>query len=197
MSDNIEKIKKFTTNLMDLRAISTKKETVRFDKLIAEVVDYLKPQRRFREVTIKLEPITRPLPFEADTVHIQQVLYNLFNNAADAMLNRDTKVITASAYANSDNETFRVTIRDTGVGIQPKHLKKVFNEKFTTKEKGHGFGLVVCKRIIENHKGHLTIESTPEVGTAISIDFPLSGAAQDEPAQESEPASNSPSTETS
>jgi signal transduction histidine kinase/CheY-like chemotaxis protein len=173
MSDNIAKIKKFTFNLMDLRPISTKKETVFFDRLIAEVVDYLKPQKRFRDVNICLAPITDPLPFEADSVHIQQVLYNLFNNAADAMAASDRKEIAVHTSINSDQETFRVTIRDTGAGIQPEHLKKVFHEKFTTKEKGHGFGLVVCKRIIESHKGNISIESTPGEGTSISIDFPL------------------------
>ena len=106
------------------------------------------------------------------------------------MLNRDNREITVSAYANSDEETFRVTIRDTGVGIIPEHLKKVFNEKFTTKEKGHGFGLVVCKRIIESHNGHLIIESTPDVGTAISIDFPLTRSASEPSVCENEDAAD-------
>ncbi len=179
MGDNMEKIKKFTSNLMDLRAISTTKEIVYFDRLIAEVVDYLKPQRRFREVNIQLEPIEEPLPFEADTVHIQQVLYNLFNNSADAMVGSEQRQITVTARINPDTESFRVTIRDTGVGIRPEHLKKVFHEKFTTKEKGHGFGLVVCKRIIESHKGSIAIESTPGEGTSISIDFPLNKRAHE------------------
>jgi signal transduction histidine kinase/FixJ family two-component response regulator len=173
MNSNIEKIKQFTTNLMDLRAISTKKEIVHFEKLITEVLDYLKPQKRFRDVKINLEPITDSLPFEADAVHIQQVLYNLFNNAADAMSNCDKREITITAGLNPDGESFRVTVADTGNGIAPEHLRKVFHEKFTTKEKGHGFGLVVCKRIIESHNGSIGIESSPNEGTSISIDFPL------------------------
>lgn len=179
MNDNIEKIKQFTTNLMDLRAISTKKETVYFDKLITEVVDYLKPQKRFRDVTITLKPITESLPFKADVVHIQQVLYNLFNNAADAMTNSEKKEITVSAVLNPNGQTFRVTISDSGHGITEENLKKVFQEKFTTKEKGHGFGLVVCKRIIESHKGTIGIESSPGIGTSISIDFPLHPAGHE------------------
>ncbi len=178
MADNIEKIKNFTANLMDLRPISTIKEVIHFDKLIREVIDYLKPQRRFREVSIKLLPITEPLPFEADTVHIQQVLYNLFNNAADAMTDREHREITVSAVPNEDRTSFRVTITDTGVGIDPKNLRRVFHEKFTTKEKGHGFGLVVCMRIIKSHHGRISIDSTPGVGTSISIDFPLQQATE-------------------
>ncbi|MEW6413328.1 MAG: response regulator [Candidatus Zixiibacteriota bacterium] len=173
MADNIGKIKNFTANLMDLRPISTTKEIVYFDKLIKEVIDYLKPQRRFRQVTINLVAISEPLPFEADTVHIQQVLYNLFNNAADAMMDCERREITLNAAPNEDRTSFRVTITDTGVGIQPENLRRVFHEKFTTKEKGHGFGLVVCKRIIESHHGKISIDSAPGMGTSISIDFPL------------------------
>ncbi len=173
MAVNMDKIRQFTTNLMDLRAISTKKETVYFDKLITEVVDYLKPQKRFRGVEIHVETVDDSLPFEADTIHIQQVLYNLFNNAADAMANSEHKIITVRAARNPDGETFRVTVKDTGAGIAPEHVRKVFHEKFTTKEKGHGFGLVVCKRIIQSHKGSISIDSEPGQGTSISIDFPL------------------------
>ncbi|UCG62893.1 MAG: response regulator [Candidatus Zixiibacteriota bacterium] len=194
MSANMDKIRQFTTNLMDLRAISTKKETVYFEKLITEVVDYLKPQKRFREVDIQLEPINDSLPFEADTVHIQQVLYNLFNNSADAMADSETKVITVTAARNPDGDTFRVTVKDTGAGIAPEHLRKVFHEKFTTKEKGHGFGLVVCKRIIQGHKGSISIDSTPGQGTSISIDFPLNLSTHEIPVPSANPRAQTGST---
>ncbi|NOY88139.1 MAG: HAMP domain-containing histidine kinase, partial [FCB group bacterium] len=173
MTDNIEKIKKFTNNLMDLQPISSKKEIVYFDKLIKEVIDYLRPQKRFQEVTINLLPITDRLPLEADNIHIQQLLYNIFNNAADATNGCDQKEITVSAHINSDKKTFRLTVKDTGTGIDPKFLEKAFKEKFTTKKNGHGFGLLVCKRIIDSHEGQLYIDSKPGEGTAISIDFPL------------------------
>ncbi|UCD64628.1 MAG: response regulator [Candidatus Zixiibacteriota bacterium] len=182
MADNIEKIKKFTSNLMDLRPISSRKEVVHFDRLIAEVIDYLKPQRRFQEVDIRLAPISHPLPFEADTIHIQQVLYKLFNNAADAMVDCDRRDIEVSARINEDRETFCVTISDTGVGIPSDLLPKVFNEKFTTKEKGHGFGLLVSRRIIESHNGQLTIDSTGDRGTTVAITLPLKQPTREIPA---------------
>jgi len=193
MVDNLEKIKKFTSNLMDLRAISTKKEVIYFDRLLTEVIDYLKPQRRFRGVKITLEPIEASLPFQADTVHIQQVLYNLFNNAADAMVDRERREITVSTGVDSGGDTFHVTIADTGTGIEPENLKKVFHEKFTTKEKGHGFGLVVCQRIIRSHGGNITIESTPGEGTSFTIKFPLHQESHEIPAPDkrSEPTDQS------
>lgn len=173
MTDNIEKIKKFTSDLMELTPISSKKDTLYFDKLLGEVIDYLKPQRRFQGVNIRLLPIEHPIPFEADGVHIQQFLYNLFNNAADATMDRQKRNITARCELNPDGETFSFHISDTGAGIKPELLTKLFNEKFTTKESGHGFGLVVCKRIVDSHDGKISIDSTPDVGTTIRIDFPL------------------------
>ena len=170
--DTVEKIKKFTSNLMDLTPISSEQEVINFERLLTEVIDYLKPQKRFDGVTIIFEPKGLELPFKADVIHIQQLLYNLFNNAADAMIDRDHKEITARLETNGSNR-FKVSITDSGCGIDPENLTRVFNERFTTKKTGHGHGLVVCKRIIDNHGGELEINSTIDVGTTISIDFPL------------------------
>lgn len=181
-TDTIEKMKQFTANLMDLRPISSKKETIYFDKLINEVIDYLRPQKRFQGIDIRLAPIEESFPFEADVVHIQQLLYNIFNNAADATLERHKKEITVKVEADPSRETFRVAISDTGVGISPELLQKAFHERFTTKEHGHGFGLLVSRRIIDGHGGGLNIESAPGQGTTIQIDFPLSPQYERAPA---------------
>jgi signal transduction histidine kinase len=180
MTDNIEKIKTFTSDLMELTPISSKKDTLYFDKLLGEVIDYLKPQRRFQGVNIRLLPVEHTIPFKADGVHIQQLLYNLFNNAADATAGRQKRDITVWCELNPDGETFSFHISDTGAGIEPELLTKLFNEKFTTKESGHGFGLVVCKRIVDGHDGKISLDSTPDVGTKIQIDFPLAERVQAE-----------------
>lgn len=173
IADNVEKVKKFTSNLMDLTPIASKKEVLYFDELLEEVIDYLRPQKRYRGVTIELHPIDRKVPLGADNVHIQQLLYNLFNNAADATLDRDERRIDVRVTVDDDNGVFHLAISDTGVGIEPELLEKAFNEKFTTKKTGHGFGLLVCRRVIESHEGELHIDSTPNVGTTITITFPL------------------------
>ncbi len=171
--DILGKIKQFTSNLMELTPISSKKETISFNKLLKEVVDYLTPQRRFQGVRINLRPAEQDIPFDADTTHIQQLLYNLFNNAADATIGSSKREITAECYINSDGNSFSFSISDSGVGMEPDLLSKLFNEKFTTKQSGHGFGLVVCKRIVDNHGGKIHADSTPQVGTSIRIEFPL------------------------
>lgn len=172
MSGTIEKIKVFTANLMDLTPISSEKSVVSFGRLMSEVIDYLRPQKRFQGVQIKVSGTELELPFEADSTQMQQLLYNLFNNAADAMVDRPRKEITVELKTTEEN-TFAVCIRDTGCGFPPELLKRAFQERFTTKKLGHGFGLVVCKRIIENHGGKLLVESVENQGSTISINFPL------------------------
>ena len=173
MNDNIEKIKKFTANLMDLRPIASEKEIISVNHLLGEVIDYLKPQKRFTGVDIQLVPSPREILFKADSTHIQQLLYNLLNNAADATADRPTREITVSLQPEPDDQQFVLTIRDTGVGIDTELLQKAFSEKFTTKPTGHGFGLLVCKRIIDGHDGKLTIDSVKDQGTTISMLFPM------------------------
>lgn len=173
MTETIEKIKRFTGSLMDLKQISSKVETLQFDKVLREVLDYLKPQRRYNGVTMEVHDLPEDISFLGDNVQIQQLLYNLFNNAADAVVDRPEKKITVDLSVAPERNEFALEIRDTGVGFQTDLLTKAFNEQFTTKKTGHGFGLVVCKRIIDNHSGRLTIDSRPNEGTCIRIDFPV------------------------
>jgi signal transduction histidine kinase len=173
VSETLGKIKTFTNNLMDLSPISSKKEILRFDQVIKEVVEYLRPQKQFAAVEISLPETIEPISVEADTTQIQQLLYNLFHNAADATLDCARRQISIDVNVHASIGKFQFAIRDSGVGFDPDSLSKAFQEKFTTKPTGHGFGLVVCKRIVDNHGGELQIESARGEGTCISITFPI------------------------
>jgi signal transduction histidine kinase/FixJ family two-component response regulator len=166
-------MKSFTDDLMDLSTISSKKEIIRFDQLIREVVDYVSPQKRLEGVELMLPAEIDPIHLSADYTQMQQLLYNLFHNAADATIDCDVRQIHVSIAAYPDLGSFQIAIRDTGVGFDQDKLAMAFREQFTTKKTGHGFGLVICKRIIDNHEGELQVESVPGEGTSISITFPL------------------------
>jgi signal transduction histidine kinase/CheY-like chemotaxis protein len=173
VSTTLGKVSSFAENLMDLRSISSKEEVIRFDKLLVEVVEYLRPQKRFREVDVLLPSEFAPVSLKADITQIQQLLYNLFRNAADATLNCPQRQVRAAIEFFSESDKFRVTIEDTGTGFDPESLSKAFRQQFTTKESGHGIGLMVCRRIIDKHGGELDIESAPGKGTRIAITFPI------------------------
>jgi signal transduction histidine kinase/CheY-like chemotaxis protein len=176
--DTVEKMKRFTSNLMDLSSISSEKSILTFDSLLSEVIEFLKPQKRFRGVTIMVGHLPKGIQFEADQTQMQQLLYNLFNNAADAMIDSPRREISVDVTLNEERGIFSTSIADTGSGFSPDLLAKAFQERFTTKRNGHGFGLVVCKRIIENHGGTLKVDSKPGQGSRISIDFPVAVRAE-------------------
>jgi two-component system sensor histidine kinase HydH len=67
------------------------------------------------------------------------------------------------------------SIQDTGAGMPPEVLDKVFNTFFTTKEKGTGLGLAVIHKIITDHQGTIAVESTPGQGTKVSVRLPIPG----------------------
>ena len=70
-------------------------------------------------------------------------------------------------------ETALVMVEDTGVGISDENLSKLFTPLFTTKAKGQGFGLPVCKRMVEAHDGNITVESKVGKGSTFTIKIPL------------------------
>jgi len=70
-------------------------------------------------------------------------------------------------------ETAFISIQDTGVGIPEENLSKLFHPLFTTKSKGAGFGLPVCKRLVEAHEGTITVESKVGRGSTFTVKLPL------------------------
>ncbi len=106
---------------------------------------------------------------KADPQLLKRVLINLVTNAVQAMPIGGK--LTISSKVNLERETW-VTVKDTGVGI-PDHIKRqIFTPLFTTKSRGQGFGLAVCKRVIEAHGGTITFESTAGKGAEFTIQLP-------------------------
>ncbi|MFA5857743.1 MAG: ATP-binding protein [Elusimicrobiota bacterium] len=121
---------------------------------------------------------------EADKGQITQVINNLVINAVQAMPDGGTINVTLENifFANetrlsegiliSPGNYVEVSIQDSGIGIAPEHLNKIFDAYFTTKQKGSGLGLAVTYSIIKKHNGYLTVESTPGKGTTFHIYLP-------------------------
>ncbi len=174
ITTNLEKMKRFTTELMREAKLSGVKETIAVDSHLRELVDFMRPQKRFTGVAIDLVIPDQSLAFETDPLLFQQLMYNIVNNAADACKDSPEPLITITLSKDPALPEFSVSIKDNGSGIDPELLKKAFNTRFTTKKDGHGFGLLVCRRIIDTHKGSIDVQSAPGKGTTIIITFPLS-----------------------
>ncbi len=107
---------------------------------------------------------------------LQQALLNLFLNALDAMAHGGTlKVESALAPAceTGGGKRIRVTVQDSGAGINPEHLARLFDPFFTTKPHGTGLGLSITRRIVEEHGGSISVESHPGSGTAFHLFLPV------------------------
>ncbi|MGA9045516.1 PAS domain-containing protein [Sulfuricurvum sp.] len=121
-------------------------------------------------VTVKLEiPETLP-PLWVDAQQIHQVLRNLISNGIEAMPEGGTLDIRAL----SDEVTKKITlsVHDSGIGITPEHLDKLFQPLFTTKARGIGLGLVVVKNMTEANGGTIKVESEVGKGTVFTLTLP-------------------------
>lgn len=163
--------------LMDFSSAELKIQRVDVNALVQRSVELVRPQNRFDGVEWDLR-LAGSLPdLRADPGQLQQVLINLFMNAADAMRDATTprKIVTVTSEFDQRSRKVRLSVLDTGPGISPQVLPRVFEPKFTTKTEGHGFGLSTSYRIITNHCGSIAAESPLGRGACFTIALPLDG----------------------
>lgn len=149
----------------------------RLDVVVAQTVDIVRSKTE-KSVDI-LVSNTGEVLVEMDEVLIQRMLANIISNAVDAS-RRGCSIhieILRISKTEQGNEWLRVRIADTGEGIRPEDLNKVFTPYFTTKnrgdhERGFGLGLAICRRIVLLHNGNLSITSQLNKGTTVQVDLP-------------------------
>jgi len=121
-------------------------------------------------VAIRLDPaVDRIL---ADRVQIQQVLLNLIRNSVDAMLDSPVRRLTITSEGTVE-DLVQVSVADTGAGMSPEVLAKLFQPFVTTKTQGMGVGLSICRTIIESHGGRIWTEPNTPNGTIFRFTLPV------------------------
>ncbi|MHC4972235.1 MAG: sensor histidine kinase [Planctomycetota bacterium] len=125
---------------------------------------------RLKAISIRKSVASDTPPVCVDANQFEQVLMNLIWNAADAM-SLGGRIDIRLCRANGGAE---LRVRDEGKGIPPEHVEKIFEPFFTTKPrgKGTGLGLAICRRIVEEHRGTVEIESEPGSGTVVHVYLP-------------------------
>jgi two-component system NtrC family sensor kinase len=162
--------------LKKMLSFSRPDETERAELDINTVIEELMVlyDKRFRENSIKVRLDLTPDPgrIMASRDQLRQVFINLFSNAMYAMSDGGTLTITT----RPNGRMVHIVVEDTGTGIKPEHLEKVFDSFFTTKTdsvKGVGLGLSVCYGFVKEHDGDITVESQYGEWTRFTIKLPL------------------------
>jgi len=145
-----------------------KLQPVHLTTIVSDVVTTVTPEAEARGITIKGD-CPRDLPeVNADPAMIRQALLNLALNGCQAMTDGGTLRIGC----HSAGRRVHIDVEDTGVGIPPENLQKIFDLYFTTKERGSGIGLSMVYRIVQLHDGEVEVQSTPGRGTRFRLAFP-------------------------
>jgi PAS domain S-box-containing protein len=124
-----------------------------------------------KDVTIHRKPGSAgSLMIDADPLQVKEVFYNILNNACDALPERGGRI--EIGVCNEQN-LVKIAFKDNGAGIDKDSLDKIFEPFFSTKAKGTGLGLPVCRQIVSLHGGSMHIESHVGAGTEVYVDLPL------------------------
>jgi len=146
-----------------------KLQPVRLSSLISDIQTSVAPEASRRHIMVKIEcPESLP-EINADPGMLSQALLNLALNACQAMPDGGTLKLSCRT---APRRRVEIDIEDTGIGIPPEHLGRIFDLYFTTKEKGSGIGLSMVYRIVQLHDGEVEVQSTPGRGTRFRLIFP-------------------------
>ena len=137
--------------------------------LIAECVELIRPEAAQQRVTIEVDAMSL-IKTHVVVDRIVQMLLNLMKNALQAM--PDGGELKIELHQKNASAQFRIC--DSGVGIPPEHLPHIFEPFWTSKAKGTGLGLALCRKIAQEHGGSLTVESSVGVGTEFVVTLPVS-----------------------
>jgi two-component system, NtrC family, sensor kinase len=164
-------------NLLNFsRTSGTEFADVDVNKVIMDTLALLEHQFKTSKIDVRSDLTPGISAIHGNPGRLQQVFLNLFLNAKDAMPGGGTLNV-----STSNGEAVSVRVSDTGSGIAPEHIQRIYDPFFTTKatpkdgqSRGTGLGLSVTYGIIQEHAGKIRVESNPGAGTTFALDFPLS-----------------------
>jgi signal transduction histidine kinase len=178
----VTRMERFTSGLTDLSRLQATRQLTQLNTTISDLLDFASVQKRFQRIRIETDLDPELPQYLCDRDQFSQLLMNLLNNAADAIAEarREDGLIHLTTAHRSDR--ILISVRDNGVGMRPEVRDQLFKHHLTTKEKGHGYGLVTCARILVEHGAEFQIESEPGQGTTFNFNFPIVAESTTEPA---------------
>ena len=139
--------------------------------IVEETLQLLRPQIEKQRIVVEKEFQALPM-IQMDREQMKQAMLNLLLNAIQAM--PEGGQLTLKGQNSKEGQWIHLSIEDSGMGISPKDIDKLFDPFFSTKEGGIGLGLSITHRIIDQHHGKIEVENAPEKGTIFTVWLPIS-----------------------
>jgi signal transduction histidine kinase len=144
------------------------------NELLEDLVEFVAPQAERAGVQMRLWVDDSLAPFRFDADLVRQVFLNLVTNARQAMEGKGGELIVKTRREEASGGVWAVgEVIDTGPGIPARSVPKIFDLYYSTREGGSGFGLAISKRIVEEHGGHIEVESEVGKGSRFSVFLPI------------------------
>jgi signal transduction histidine kinase len=185
LEDTLEEMREFSklsNDLLDLSKYDTKtkikNETININELIKSILEKSKnlALSNNKEINFKIKMMDQPIIIQGDNVELCRVFYNILDNAIKYTPSKGTISVTDKIILNQ----YVVTFSDNGIGIPKSIISRIFDPFFrgdkARSTNGAGLGLTLTKKIIENHKGTISIKSEENKGTNVIISLPISSS---------------------
>ncbi len=163
------KIEGFSKSLLTRRRAGSSLVPSSLNKIASDFVEFMKFLPKFKQNNVVATLGTGLPPVNLDIDQIQQVLLNLANNSVEAC---GTSTIELKTEFDATSGKVMLHVQDNGPGISEAILEKLFSEKVTTKVDGHGYGLPICRQILEGHGGTIGVRSKRGDGVRFTLSFP-------------------------
>jgi PAS domain S-box-containing protein len=164
------------TLISDILDFAHQKKTVNLEVNVVELADRViaakSDQARRKEVSLIKQAAPNTPRVMGDAVRLERILLNLVNNAIDAMEQPGTITIKTERMESGQGPAATIMVQDSGCGIPPENLEAIFKPFFTTKSAGTGLGLAIIQKIVEEHRGQITVKSEIGKGTTFHLTIP-------------------------
>ena len=170
MLEEVHRLNSIVEQFLSLaRPLEIKPEELRLQDMLKELAALEEGNAKQSKTQIRVV-VSPDLPLlKADREYLRQTLLNLILNGLQSMPDGGTLTLEA----NTSNGNLLITVTDTGVGIPPENLRRIFEPYFTTKAKGSGLGLAIARRIVEAHGGTIAVSSEAGQGCRFRISLPI------------------------
>lgn len=171
IKSEIERLDGMVTNFLDFgRPLRLQLKRLQVEPVLDETASLLSDSLSEQKIKLKKEYGASRCFVDADYRHLKTCFLNVLINSVQAMPEGGAVVLRTSSH----DGVVSVEVEDTGCGIAPGNIQKVFDPYFTTKETGIGIGLALTKRVVEEHGGTISIESVVDSGTMVTVRMPQS-----------------------